>query len=165
MTGSAWPRELAAILREIRLPAPPTDVHPLQLRLRDHLYIRGFSRPTAALAAGGPRATTPGLVRRLSAANQGRDTWLPGWRVEEIGAEGKAVLSLGRNRRAVEAGDYTLTFSQDLPPGIGCAATLCHRRESLTLQAGVYYAFGDDLPAPEGEAHAVRVYLHAPHDS
>jgi hypothetical protein len=166
MTVSAWPRELAAILREIRLPAaPPADPRPLQLGLRDHLYRRGFSRPAGTKAAGGPPAAVPGLVRRLSAANRGRDTWLPGWRVDELGAGGKAVLVLGARRRAVEAGDYALTLSQDLPPRIGCDATLRHRRESLTLQAGVYYAFGDALAEVDDGGPALRVYLHAARES
>jgi hypothetical protein len=159
MTGASLRQELAAIVREVRLPPAVTVTG-----LRDLLYCRAFSRsPGAAVDRRLP--AVPGLVHRLSAANHGRDAWLPGWRLEEVGPGGRAVLGQGGSRCAVEAGDYTLTFSEDLPPRTGCAATLRHRRESLTLQTGVYYAFGDTLAAADDQGLALRVYFHAAQES
>jgi len=157
--------DLAAVLGSLPVPpAPlPEDRRPLLRDLRDRIYRQGFSRP-----AGAPpvqRAPAPDLVRSLSAANHGRDAWIPGWRVEEAGAGGRAVISRGALRRAVRAGEYVLTFSEDLPPRAGCAATLRHRRESLTLQPGLYYAFGDALAEPGDDGTTLRLYFHAAQES
>ncbi|PYQ56174.1 MAG: hypothetical protein DMF53_26295 [Acidobacteria bacterium] len=131
--------------------------------LRDWIYRHGFARPAGSPALVRPAAED--LVHKLSAANQGHDAWIPGWRVEEAGPDGGAVLSRGGLRQRARAGDYVLTFSEDLPPRAGCAATLRHRRESLTLQAGVYYAFGDAFPEPGVQGSTLRLYFHAAQES
>ena len=155
---------LAAIFRSLQAPPPnlPADAEGrkrLVSGLRDRIYRQGFARPAGAPAAGRPAADS--LVRKLSAANRGHDAWIPGWRVEEAGPNGAALLSRESLRLAVRAGDYALTFSEDLPPRAGCAATLRHRRESLTLQAGVYYAFGDALQESDDAGRPLRLYFHA----
>ncbi|HEX4962668.1 MAG TPA: T3SS effector HopA1 family protein [Thermoanaerobaculia bacterium] len=149
------------------LMAPPPSLSPeercrLTATLRNLLYSRCFSRSAAALC---PPEAAKDLVKKLSAANQGRDGWLPGWRIEEVGREGDLVVSRGPVQRAVRAGDYAMTLSEELPPTPGCAVTLRHRRESLTFQAGVYYAFGDADPQPGEEGKALRIYLHAAQES
>jgi hypothetical protein len=126
--------------------------------LRDLLYTRFFAR--AAATACVPEVFT-GLVPALSAANQGRDAWLSGWRIDTVEPGGAIVVSHVAERRSVRAGNYAMTFSEELPPRPGCGVTLRHCRESLTFQAGVYYAFGDVSPEPGEEAAALRIYLHA----
>jgi hypothetical protein len=154
---------LAAVLRSLQappdLPAEPEGRLRLVAGLRDRIYGQGFARPAGAAPPSRPAADD--LVRRLSAANRGRDAWIPGWRVEEVGPRRAVRLSRGDLRQAVRPGEYVLTFSEDLPPRPGCAATLLHRRESLTLQTGVYYAFGDALPGPDDPGRALRLYFNA----
>ena len=131
--------------------------------LRDALYQRAFARDLAGDPPPASRALSISeLAQLLSAANQGRDRWVHGWRIEGVEASGAIVASCGALRHTAKPGEYALTFTEHLPPRAGMAATLYFPRESLTLQSGVYYAFGAALPEEGDEVRPLRFYLHAP---
>jgi hypothetical protein len=150
------------------------ETHRLVLALRDTLYARCYARaPGDALreaadaGAAGLDATEDSIgaeefARHLSAANRGREGWLEGWRVESIGAGGVVVAARGSSRRVAGPGDYALTFAEDVPPCVGCAVTVRVRKESLTVQQGVYCALGAESPHAHEETDVVRVYFNAP---
>ena len=158
---------------------PPETVAPTQAlsleerqqlvtSLRALLYSQCFARSLneAKLAEPFPETIiAPDFQSRLSAANHGCDTWLSGWQVQEVGAGGVVVITKGRQRRLAQAGDYAMTFAEDVPPCIGCAVTLRVRKESLALQAGTYCALGEELPQPEDEMNVVRIYFNASHEA
>jgi hypothetical protein len=136
--------------------------------LRDTLYSQCFSRPLNGLNLTEQIPETisaPDLLSRLSAANRGRDVWLPGWRVQEIDAGGLVVVTKGGQRRIVKPGDYVMTFAEEVPPCVGCAVTLRVRKESRVLQEGTYCALGEELPQPEDEINVVRIYFNAPQEA
>jgi hypothetical protein len=145
----------------------PEERRQLVLYLRALLYSQCFAR---TLNESKPEQQVSESIiatdftARLSAANHGRDTWLSGWRVQEIGAGG-VVITKGTQRRLARAGDYALTFAEDLPPCIGCAVTLRVRKESLALQDGTYCALGQELPQPEDEMNVVRIYFNTSHEA
>jgi hypothetical protein len=132
--------------------------------LRDALYSQCFAR---ALSGSNPAKqipetiAAPDLSSRLSAANRGRDAWLPGWRVQEIDTDGLVVVTKGGQRRVTKAGDYVMTFAEEVPPCIGCAVTLRVRKESRVLQEGTYCALGEELPQAEDVINVVRIYFNA----
>ena len=142
----------------------------LILALRDALYRQCFARPFIALQAS-LRAGIPvcvesddvssNLAHQLSAANCGRTTWQTGWCVQRVDRGGSIVAVKGDVQRRVQVGDYAMTFSEELLPRVGGAVMLCRRKESLTLQAGVYYAFGDALPELDQAGEVLRLYFHA----
>jgi HopA1 effector protein family/Phosphotransferase enzyme family len=157
----------------------------LTLALRDTLYTRCYARASYdARVAGTHEAGTHNFIneastdledsfgadsfgaeefaRRLSAANRGRDAWLEGWRVESVGAGGVVVASRGPSLRVAAPGDYALTFAEEVPPCVGCAVTLRVRKETLTLQEGVYCALGSEPPHASEEMEVVRLYFNAP---
>jgi hypothetical protein len=150
--------------------APPAQVLNPEARqrlvraLRDTLYSQCFSRALngSNLADQIPETiAAPDLLSRLSAANRGRDAWLPGWRVQEIDAGGLVVVTKGGQRRIAKPGDYVMTFAEEVPPCIGCAVTLRVRKESKVLQEGTYCALGEELPRPEDGIDVVRIYFNA----
>jgi hypothetical protein len=132
--------------------------------LRDTLYSHCFARALngSNLAEQITETiTAPDLLSRLSAANRGRDVWLPGWRVQEIDAGGLVVVTRGGQRRVAKPGDYVMTFAEEVPPCVGCAVTLRVRKESRVLQEGTYCALGEELPQPEDVTNVVRIYFNA----
>lgn len=147
----------------------PEQRQRLVLSLRDtlytHCYARPISGPTVTTQPQSSPAPDPDLIRRLSAANHGRDAWLTGWCVQEVGSNGTIVITRDRWRRIAQVGEYAMTFSEDLQPRVGCGVTFCHRKESLTLQEGVYCAIGNVLPEPEDEINVLRIYFHASQES
>jgi hypothetical protein len=132
--------------------------------LRDTLYSQCFAR---ALNGSNIAEQTPltiaatDFLSRLSAANRGRDAWLPGWRVQEIDAGGIVIVTKGGQRRIAKPGDYVMTFAEEVPPCVGCAVTLRVRKESRVLQEGTYCALGLELPQAEDEINVVRIYFNA----
>lgn len=146
----------------------------LVLALRDTLYARCYARAPgdalreatdgggACLDATEDSIDAEEFARRLSTANRGREGWREGWRVESIGAGGVVVAARETERRVAWPGDYAPTFAEDVPPCVGCAVTLRVRKESLTVQEGVYCALGAESPHAHEETDAVRVYFNAP---
>jgi hypothetical protein len=144
----------------------PATRQQLLLNLRDTLYSYCFARlydGSKSVERGMPLAATNAadLLRKFAAANYGHDLWLTGWRVQEVGSEGTLVIANGNEQCLARIGEYAMTFCEDVAPRMGCAVTLCRRKESLTLQAGVYYAFGEALPQPEDASNVLRIYFHA----
>lgn len=146
-------------------PVLPAERARLALAIRDALYSRCFARSIqdspGSVRPAYPANRSDTVARLLSAANHGSDGWLSGWSVEEICADKSLVVAKGKARRIARPGEYVMTLYEDMPPRIGCAVTLCHRRESLTMQDGLYYAFGNALPDPEDENRTLRIYFHA----
>ncbi|HEV2860607.1 MAG TPA: T3SS effector HopA1 family protein [Pyrinomonadaceae bacterium] len=149
------------------LPPPALDAAErlrLVLMLRDTLYARCYARAPGEGDGEGAEDSMSAeeFARRLSAANRGREGWLEGWRVESVGAGGAVLIARGSERRVATAGDYALTFAEEVPPCVGCAVTLRLRKESSVLQEGVYYALGAEPPQPHEEGSVVRLYFNAP---
>lgn len=143
--------------------APPVRGEPLTAALTDAIYSAGFARGLGDDALPDDDTTEADLVRRLSAANQSRDRWLPGWRIERVEKDGRIVASQGGRQRIAKPGQYAATFARDLPPRAGMAVTLFFPRQSLTLQSHVYYAFGETPPSAEAdESRPARIYIQAP---
>jgi aminoglycoside phosphotransferase (APT) family kinase protein len=151
------PEELAQILNARWL---EEDVD----SLRDALYRRAFTRDFSDSSSCDEYISESDLAQLLSSANRSRNRWESGWRVERVEKTGTIVAERGALRRTASPGNYALTFTEDLPPQPGMAATLYFARESLTLQAGVYYAFGEAIPTQDDDVRPVRIYFSAPED-
>ncbi|MEM7479912.1 MAG: T3SS effector HopA1 family protein [Acidobacteriota bacterium] len=176
-TAFDFPSAVPAAAAGPREPVSPAMRGRLEEALRDRLYSAAFARPLPGAAesvAGGlgtgasvfaepnreDAALGPEeLASRLREANQGRERWLAGWRIESVRSSGEIVAARGDLRRSARFGDYALTFSEDLRPFGGAAATLRLAVDSLTLQAGVYTVFGEALPEPGDRSPALRLYL------
>lgn len=164
-TSFSFPAEVPTTTDSQAQILSPEQRQRLVLSLRDTLYTYCYARPIGRPTVTGQTLFSPtpdlDLTRRLSAANHGRDAWLMGWRVEEVGSNGTIVITRNRWRRIAQVGEYAMTFSEDLQPREGCGVTFYHRKESLALQEGVYCAIGNVLPEPEDENNVLRIYFHA----
>ncbi len=149
------PEELAQILTA---PWLEGDVN----LLRDALYWRAFTRDLSDNSSCGGLISESELTQLLSSANRSRNRWESGWRIERVEKTGSIVAEHDAFRRTASPGNYALTFTEDLPPQPGMAATLYFARESFTLQAEVYYAFGEAIPTHDDEVRPMRIYLSAP---
>ncbi|MBP0017509.1 MAG: hypothetical protein J7647_08120 [Cyanobacteria bacterium SBLK] len=135
----------------------------LILTLRNTLYHQCYTRPLTALGAFSQMLSEEeDIWQQLSRANCGHTTWEIGWQIQQIQSGGNIIAKRGQTRCQIKAGDYAMTFSEDLQPWVGGAIMVCRRKESLTLQAGVYYAFGNARPEGEKQAQILRFYFH-PH--
>ncbi|MGH9418931.1 MAG: T3SS effector HopA1 family protein [Thermoanaerobaculia bacterium] len=143
--------------------APAVRAQSLIAALTSVIYSRAFARGIDEEEQPEDPVTESELARRLTAANQSRDRWIEGWRIEQVNADGSIVATQGRRQRVAKAGQYSATFARDLPPRTGMAVTLYFPRQSLTLQSHVYYAFGDALPGGDaGESRPARIYIQSP---
>jgi hypothetical protein len=146
--------------------APPVRAKPLVPALTEAIYSAAFARGLGDDALPADGITEAELARRLSAANQSRDRWLAGWRIERVEKDGSVVASQPGRQRVAKPGQYAPTFARDLPPRAGMAVTLFFPRQSLTLQSHVYYAFGETPPTAEAdESRPARIYIQAPVDA
>lgn len=167
--------ELASVLRAVRIHsdhsfsfpagAPAVRAESLPLALTHALYAGAFAHGLAEERRDANPMSEAELTRRLSQANRSRDRWLDGWRIAAVETSGAIVATCDGRQRNAKPGEYALTFARDLPPRIGMAAMLFFPRESLTMQAHVYYALGETLPDSDDVSRPVRFYLRVPVDA
>jgi len=167
--------ELASVLRAVRIHsdrsfsfpagAPPVRAESLTVALTHALYAGAFAHGLDEEPRDADPASEADLTRRLSRANRSRDRWLDGWQVTSVETSGAIVATRDGRQRSAKPGEYALTFTRDLPPRAGMAAMLFIPRESLTMQAHVYYALGETLPDRDDVSRPARFYLRVPVDA
>jgi len=138
--------------------APPPDEAPIVGLLEHVLYARLYTRAGRQAMAFNP-VDDRDFVGRLSAANTGRGTFEPGWRVAFVDDDG---------RIAVEKDGLTLfappqRFRPDAGPvAPGQVGRLRIGKELRQLVPGFYFAIGDggaDEPGAQA-GPVVRLYWH-----
>jgi hypothetical protein len=150
---AAKPGELA--------PFPSVGDEPALLTaLEGELYARFYTRPTTGhgLAVGDFLARRD-LLSALSAANSGRGTWEPGWKIDHIDEDGRvAVVKDGLTFWVEPSG--LRTHSAAIEPGEFCRVLVA--KELRSLMPGFYIAIGDGDPDDPGDAPEplVRFYWH-----
>jgi aminoglycoside phosphotransferase (APT) family kinase protein len=167
--------ELAAVLRAVRIHsedsfsfpagAPAVRAESLTVALTHALYTGAFAFGPGEEPRDAGSIAEAELTRWLSRANRSRDRWCDGWRIAAIEPSGAIVATCDGRQRTAKPGEYALTFARDLPPQVGMAAMLFFPRESLTLQAHVYYALGETLPDGQDASRPIRFYVRAPVDA
>jgi hypothetical protein len=152
---TAYAAHAAAATPGVTAAAGPPVVQ-LQQLLYEWCYCRRFdAAPTAPTPA--PVADA-GLVPALSAANASRDRWDAGWQIRQMLPSGQIVAAKGAMTRIVWAGEFLALGSPGLPPQPGVEISLYAPKESLTIQPGFYYAFGEARSDQEDEFSVVRLY-------
>jgi len=136
---------------------PPDEPPALLLQaLESELYSRLYCRLETAAAAGAP-GDRRALLGRLSAANCGRGSWEPGWRVVERDDDGRLAVIKDQVTFWVEPDG--LRCRGEIVPGAYCRVRV--GKELRNLVPGFYVAIGDgdagddDRPGP-----LLRLYWH-----
>lgn len=144
-------------------PAAP-EVPPLMQMLSGALYQYVYSRSfdgrlaEAREAVAADPAADAALVARLTAANCTRERWEQGWQIAQVLPSGQVMAQRGAASRAVWPGQFLSKDGPGVPPRPGSQISLCYLKESVSVQPGFYYVFGE---TPEEESHGfglVRVY-------
>lgn len=122
--------------------AMPGDAHARMLQtLETDLYVRLYTRPSAGTAVPdflGQRDH----VSALSAANNGRGSWEPGWRVGEVDEEdGRVAVTKDAITFWVDPSTGIRTATGRARPGDYCRVLVA--KELRNLMPGFYFAIGD----------------------
>jgi hypothetical protein len=147
--------------------APADAAAALESALATAIYMTAY----AAVYRGGPvetavvrRGVTPdaAFTASLSAANPTRARWEPGWRVFAPGTGGAVNVAKDEVAIAVQPGQYAFAAGAGRLPAVGDHVELLVARESLILQPGMYFAFGDTPSSDYDFASIARLYFHVP---
>lgn len=129
----------------------------LSAYLYEFAYSRPFISPLPEPAAL-DLSIDAGLLEALSMANTTRDRWEHGWTIAQILQHGQISAQKGGVTRNFWPGQF---LSKDGPASIprqGAEISVFYARESRSLQAGFYYAFGEEAEDPSDKVGLVRLY-------
>ena len=143
--------------------APGTP--PLMAELTNQLYLHCFSnRFTGQIARTEPPRfeKDAAWVESLSRANHGRDRWEDGWRVMQGMPNGQVVAKRGAETRMLGPGEFVNLGGSGmfLPPDAPVRVYVPH--ESLTMQPGYYFMFGETQGDSSDQLSVVRFYWNVP---
>lgn len=188
MSAAGWQEALEQVLAAIRIDSPHeltfagrkfavaqgghsangTAKAPLVELLTDVLYRYVYSRPFKPPLPSPPPdgqerqdfTIDPELRALLSAANASRDRWEHGWAIGQIHSAGQITAQRGSLSRSLWPGQYLSKDGPGARPRPGAQISIFYPRESISLQPGFYYCFGE---TPEDESFTlglVRIYWH-----
>jgi class II lanthipeptide synthase len=148
------PTSEAAVLE----PGSPPRVVALGNELYGSLYLKRSAPDTTAPSDHLARRD---WVASLSAANNGRGTWEPGWKIRRIDDDGRVVVVKADVTFWVERAG--LRFPGESPmPGLPCRVRI--GKEMQSLMPGFYIALGDSEGDADDEGDEVeplvRYYWH-----
>jgi hypothetical protein len=152
------------------LPSPAGNAEDQALRsaLSSLIYPLAYAR---AYRGGPPspdlfnRTVTPDAAfgAELAAANPTRGGWQSHWRVFQLGYGGAVHVQKGEKAMLVQPGQYVFTAGGGARNAmVGDPVEVMVRRDSTTLQPGVYFAFGESLSSDYDFARIARLYFHLP---
>jgi hypothetical protein len=138
-------------------PQSQAFVSTLSAYLYEYAYSRPFVAPLPEPAAQDLSADA-GLLEALSMANTTRDRWEHGWTIAQVMQHGQVSAQKGSLQRNLWPGQF---ISKDGPASVprqGAEISVFYARESRSLQAGFYYAFGEEAEDPNDGLGLVRLY-------
>jgi hypothetical protein len=144
-------------LREFPKPADGSPILPTLLE--GDLYGGLYTRPGPAPIAPTDPLAQRDLVAALSAANRGRGTWEPHWRIGEVDEDGRVAVTKDEITFWVEPSGLRLRDGK-LVPGEWCRVRVA--KELRGLFPGFYMAIGDpdEDDRRDDEEPLVRLYWH-----
>jgi hypothetical protein len=138
-------------------PQSQAFVATLSAYLYEYAYSRPFVSPLPE-AVGHDLTIDVGLLEALSMANTTRDRWEHGWTIGQIMQYGQISAQKGSLQRNLWPGQY---LSKDGPAAVqrqGAEISVFYAKESRSLQAGFYYAFGEEAEEAGDHLGLVRLY-------
>lgn len=94
----------------------------------------------------------------LSAANAGQPRWETGWQIYKVEPSGQIFAQRGGVNRAFSPGQYVIQDGVGAGPRVGSNATVFFPKESLTIQPGFYFAFGEAETEFPADFNLIRFY-------
>ena len=137
------------------------DMPPLMNELVMQLYQHCFTSRWAGRAAPyqpPPTASDAEWVESLARANRSSERWEDEWRIQHTMPNGGVVAQRGRTSRTLAPGEFINLSGSGMILSTGTMVRVYVPRESRTVQAGYYFAFGETLPDSNDELSVVRFY-------
>ena len=146
--------------------ASTAQAEPLRNALSLAVYAVAYARDYTGNAVDLQRLRQPltpdnAFIASLSAANPTATRWEPGWTVFKAEPNGALNLRKGEVATLAQPGAYGFPARARRAPGVGDAVDLFVQRESLTIQPGMYFAFGDTIASDYDNARLGRLYFNA----
>lgn len=98
------------------------------------------------------------LAQALSQANTSRERWDSGWQIYQTLPSGQIVANKQGIVRAVWPGEFITHAVTGMAPTVGTTISVFAPRESLTMQPGSYFAFGEAVTDQQDDYGVVRFY-------
>ncbi len=139
------------------------DMDQLTELARLTLYQQGYARPfrgSAREVGAQPHRADPAFIDKLSRANRGLDRWEEGWRIYEIGGQGRVFLEKGDRFMAAPPGHFLISGRPGTMPRIGDEVSVRLERESLGLQSRFMHFFSETPADQFDEFSLIRFYFH-----
>lgn len=148
-------------------PGPPAH-QGLRAALASVIYSVAYARayrggPASPEVFARPLSPDADFAAELARANPTAGGWEAGWQVFQLGLAGALHVRKGEAAIQTPAGQYAFTAGGGArPPTVGDPVEVLVRRDSLTLQPGVYFAFGDTVANDYDFGRIARLYFHVP---
>ncbi len=125
--------------------------------LYDRCYTRRINGPRPQLTASGQASS---LVVDLQSANAARARWQKGWQIRTVHSSGWITADRDSLERTFAPGEYVTKEGPGMPLRTGGSAEVYFAVESLQMQPGFYFAFGETVVNESDEATLLRFYWH-----
>lgn len=123
-------------------------------------YVRRFEGPVDDATPEVLAGNGDDLIRRLCESNQSRHRWDPHWQVYRCGIDGEVQVQKGDVRRFPVPGEFAFDVGPGVRPVEGDFVRLKVFAESLALQPGYYYCFGEEVHDEFDDFAKVRFYFN-----
>ncbi len=152
-----WAGQVVALQAGVPPSLYPTS-HPLITLLRDHLYQHAYVRPLGSEAAQTSLEPIPQFVEMLSRANTSRELWHEGWRIAKVLSGGQVLAEKHQMSRILWPGEFVSRDGSAMALRPQALLGVFQPRESIHLQAGFYFAYGEAVADEQDEGHQLRFY-------
>lgn len=132
-------------------------VSALQQQLYQYCFIQKFK---GELRDESPIANTSedNLMQALSEANASRERWDSGWQIYQILPSGQILAQKHGFTRMLWPGEFVTHEGPGVAPRVGTNISVFFAKESLTMQPGFYFAFGETVVDQQDDYNLVRFY-------
>ncbi len=144
-------------------PDMPPLMNELVMQLYQHCFASRYAGQPAPYQPA-PTANDPEWVESLARANQSRERWEDEWRILHTMPNGHVVAQRGNTSRTLAPGEFINLSGSGMVLSRGTVVRVYVPRESRTVQAGYYFAFGETLPDSNDELSVVRFYWNVSPD-
>jgi hypothetical protein len=134
--------------------------HQLVTQLEELLYRHCYcQRFTGQVVEEVPTpAQDSSFVQALSEANTSRERWDAGWRIYQTLPYGQIIAQKYESIRMFWPGEFLTYDGFGMSPRIGASISIHVAKESLTMQPGFYFAFGEAVADQQDDYSIVRFY-------
>jgi hypothetical protein len=125
--------------------------------LYDRCYMRRINAPPPPLSSGRGGES---LLADLQSANASRARWQKGWQILTVHNSGWIAAERDSLKRTFAPGEYVTKEGPGMPLRVGGTAEVYFAAESLHMQPGFYFAFGETVVDESDDAPLLRFYWH-----